>query len=186
MGSLIYLLNVSLDGFVAAPDGSLDWTTVDDELHTWFNEHERGLDATLYGRRIYELMNGHWPTADTDPNSTEVMREFARIWKRQPKVVFSTSLGAVSGNARLVRGDVADVLADVQREFPGALGVAGPTLAAEFIQRDLVDEYRLVVHPIILGGGKPYFPPLAEPLRLRLVDKHEFASGATYLGYERR
>lgn len=178
MGKLIYLLNVSLDGYIETPDHSLDWATVDEELHSWFNDQMRSLDATLYGRRLYEVMAAHWPTAEGDPSVTDVERDFARIWNPLPKIVFSTSLERVEHNSRLVRGDVGDVLADVRREFSGNIGVAGANLAGQFIRRGLVDEYRLVVHPLVLGSGTPYWPRLDAPLRVRQVEAHTFTSGA--------
>ena len=110
MGKLIYNLNVSLDGFIETPDHSLDWTVVDDELHRWFNEQTRTLDATLYGRRLWEVMAAHWPTGEDDPSATDATREFAVIWNAMPKIVFSTSLESVEHGARLVRGDVGEVL----------------------------------------------------------------------------
>jgi dihydrofolate reductase len=183
MGRLIYSLNVSLDGYAAAADGGLDWADVDEELHTWFNESARTMDASLYGRRMWELMNGYWPTAETDPTAPDVMHDFARIWKRTPKVVFSSTLSSVDGNARLVAGDVTEELARLRTEFDGDLDVSGPTLAAEFIRRGLVDEFRLVIHPVILGTGLPFFPQMDEPMRLRQIDSHVFASGVTYVGY---
>jgi dihydrofolate reductase len=184
MGKLIYNLNVSLDGFIETLDRRLDWTVVDDELHTWFNERSRSLDAELYGRRIYELMAAHWPTAGSDPAATEPEREFARIWNAMPRIVFSTTLESVRPGCRLVAGDVAERLAEIRAEFSGDLGVAGATLASAFIERGLVDEYRLVVHPVILGAGKPFFPVLGDRIGLRLVEMRRFASGAVYLGYE--
>lgn len=176
-------MNVSLDGFVEAPDRSLDWATVDDELHSWFNDQTRALAASLYGRRLYELMAAHWPTAEDDPAATEVMREFARIWNAMPKIVFSTSLARVDQNSRLVRGDVAPLLEDLRREFDGDLAVAGPDLAAQFVRRGLVDEYRLVVHPVVLGAGTPFWPALDTPLRLRAGETRAFASGAEFRSY---
>src|SRR2546429_9784501 len=107
-------------------------------------------------------MAAYWPTAEADPAATDAMRDFARIWNPKPKVVFSTSLRAVHWNSRLARGDVADQLARLQTEFEGELHVAGPTLASAFIRRGLIDEYRLVVHPVILGAGTPFFPKLEE------------------------
>jgi dihydrofolate reductase len=184
MGKLIYMFNVSLDGFVETVDHGLDWTAVDDELHTWFNDQTRALDAELYGRRLYEVMAEYWPTGESDPASTEPMREFARIWNAMPRIVFSTSLQRVGPGCRLVTGDVGDRLAELRAEFPGDLSVGGPTLAAAFIERGLVDEYRLVVHPIILGAGTPMFPNLRERLGLRLRETHTFQSGVVYLGFE--
>jgi dihydrofolate reductase len=183
MGKLIYLLNVSLDGFVETPDHGLEWTIVDEQLHTWFNEQTRSVDASLYGRRLYELMADYWPTAEDDPSTTDVEREFARLWKSMPKIVFSTSLERVEHNSRLVQGDVATVLADVRREFDGDLDVGGPNLAAQFVRRGLVDEYRLVIHPVVLGAGTPFWPGLEAPLSLRLVDTRTFDSGVELRSY---
>ena len=165
MGKLIYLMNVSLDGFVETPDHSLDWTTVDDELHSWFNDQMRGVDASLYGRRLYEIMAAYWPTGESDPAATETTREFARLWNATPRIVFSNSLESVDFNSRLATGDVGEQLAAIRAEFHGDLEVGGPTLAAQFIERGLVDEYRLVIHPVVLGGGTPFFPPARSPHR---------------------
>jgi dihydrofolate reductase len=178
MGKLIYSLNVSLDGFVETPDHSLAWADVDEELHTWFNDQTRTIEAALYGRRMYELMAGYWPTAEDDPSATDVEREFAGIWKLMPKIVFSTSLEGVDHNARLVHGDVGAVLDSLRREFDGDLDVGGPNLAGQFVRRGLVDEYRLVIHPVVLGAGTPFWPQLDAPLRLRLAETRTFASGA--------
>jgi dihydrofolate reductase len=183
MGKLIYSLNVSLDGFAATPNGGLDWANVDDELHTWFNDQARELDASLYGRRMYELMVAYWPTAEADPSASEPMRDFARIWNATPKIVFSSTLESVEGNSRLARGDVGDELARLRSEFDGDLDVGGPTLASAFIRRGLVDEYRLLVHPVILGAGLPFFPQLDRPIPLRKIGEREFASGVEYVGY---
>ena len=184
MTKLIYCLNVSLDGFIETPDHGLAWTQMDEELHAWFNERERSLDASLYGRRLYEVMT-YWGTAEEDPSLTDVERDFARIWNTVPKVVFSTTLERVEYNSRLVRGDVGDVLNDLRREFDGDLGVAGPNLAGQFVRRGLVDEFQLVVHPVVLGAGTPFWPELDTPLRLRLADTHRFTSGVVMTSYVR-
>ena len=184
MGRLIYTLNVSLDGFVETADHSPNWATPDDELFNWFIETTRELDATIYGRRLYEVMAAYWPTAEADPTLPGLRVEFARIWNAMPKVVFSTTLPSVEWNSRLVRGDLAEELARLRQEFVGDIGVGGPTLAAEFIRRGLVDEYRLVVHPVVLGAGTPFFPPLDGPITLRLIETRTFRSGVVYLGYE--
>lgn len=186
MGKLVYSMNVSLDGFVETPDHGLEWAIVDDEIHAFWNDRIREADAFLYGRRLYETMAAYWPTAEADPAGTPVTVEFARIWSQRPKIVFSTTLDHVEWNSRLVRGDVETVLRQLRAEFSGVLDLGGPTLAAEFIRRGLVDEYGMVVHPVVIGAGTPFFPALERPLDLRLVDVHRFASGATYLAYARR
>jgi dihydrofolate reductase len=183
MGRVIYLMNVSLDGYVNTAAGNLDWTTVDDELYAWFNDRIREADAFVYGRRLYELLAAYWPTAESDPSATALMVDFARIWNPKPKVVFSNTLRSVDWNARLVRGDVGDELARLNTEFDGDLHIGGPDLAAQFIECGLIDEYRLVVHPAVLGAGTPFFPPLATPIRLRLIESRKFQSGVQYLGY---
>ena len=186
MGKLIYCMNVSLDGFIETPDKSLAWTKVDDELHTWFNDHMREMDASLYGRRLYELMAAYWPTAGSDPEATEVMRDFGRLWLETPRIVFSTTLRSVDFNSRLVRGDVGDELARLRTEFQGDLEVGGANLASQFVRRGLVDEYQLMVHPVVLGAGTPYFPQLDAPIDLHLAETRRFDSGVTLLRYERR
>ena len=183
MGKLIYSMNVSLDGYIETTDHRLDWTIIDDEIHAWWNDQLRTRDASLYGRRIYEVMAGYWPTGESDPASTEPMREFARIWNALPKIVFSRTLARVDWNSRLMSGDVEEALSRLRAEFSGDLDVSGPTLAAQFVERGLVDEYGLVVHPVILGSGTPFFPNLERPVGLRLVETHAFGSGAVYLRY---
>jgi dihydrofolate reductase len=183
VGKLIYSLNVSLDGFVETPGHSLEWAIVDDEVHTWFNDQARTLGASLYGRRMYELMADYWPTGEDDPSATDAMREFSRIWKQTPKIVFSSSLEHVDHNSRLLRGDVGTVLDGLRREFDGDLDVGGPNLAGQFVRRGLVDEYRLVIHPVVLGAGTPFWPELDGPLRVRLVETRTFASGAELRSY---
>jgi dihydrofolate reductase len=183
MGKLIYSLNGSLDGYIETPDQSLEWATVDEDVHQWFNEQTRTLDASLYGRRMYEVLAGYWPTAEDDPAATEVTREFARLWNPMPKIVFSTSLDRVDHNARLVRGDVGDVLDALRTEFQGDLDVGGADLAGQFVRRGLVDEYQLMIHPVVLGAGTPFWPMLDGPLRLRLTETRRFASGVMLLSY---
>jgi dihydrofolate reductase len=174
---------MSLDGFVETPDHRLDWAVVDDELHAWFNEHERAIDAALYGRRLYEVMAAYWPGSEADPDATPLMREFGAIWRAKPRFVFSSSLDDVAWG-RIVRGDdVRAELARIREEFDGDLSVGAATLAAPFIRRGLVDEYRLIVHPVAIGGGTPFFPPLDAPLRLRQVASRRFDSGVMYVGF---
>jgi dihydrofolate reductase len=184
MGKLIYSLNVSLDGFVETPDHSLAWANVDEELHSWFNDQTRAVDASLYGRRMYELMSSYWPTAADEPDASPVEVEFAGLWLETPKIVFSSKLESVDWNSRLVRGEPAGELARLREEFSGDLDVSGATLAASFIRAGLVDAFRLVVHPVVLGQGTPFWPVGVE-LELRLLETRRFKSGAVYLRYER-
>src|SRR4029078_5049589 len=111
MGKLIYFMNVSLDGFVETQDHGLDWGVIDDELRSLFNDQMRGVDASLYGRRLYQVMGAYWTTGESDPTGTDLTREFARHWNATPRIVFSNSLESVDFNSRLVAGDVGEELA---------------------------------------------------------------------------
>jgi dihydrofolate reductase len=185
MGKVIYSMNVSLDGFVNTAERSLDWVQMDEELHFWFNEHAREASAFVYGRRLYQVMTGYWPTAGSDPAASPAMLDFAGIWNPKPKIVFSNTLESVGWNSRLVKGDVGVELDRLKAEFDGDLEIGGATLAAAFIERGLVDEYRLVIHPVVLGSGTPFFPNGSGRLQLRQFDTRRFESGAIYLGYTR-
>src|SRR3989442_6734743 len=146
MGRLIFSMSVSLDGFVETPSRSLDWVQVDEELHSVFNDEARAMSAFLYGRRMYEIMAGDWPTAEADPSATPAMVEFARIWRDRPKVVFSRTLERVDWNSRLVREDAAAEVARLKAASGFDMDVGGPTAAAPLIRLGLIDEYRLYVH----------------------------------------
>jgi dihydrofolate reductase len=184
MRKVTYLMNASLDGYVEGPDGTFGWSVPDEEVHRFHNELARDLGAFLYGRRMYETMAG-WQTADEDPSAPDYHLEFARIWKAKPKVVFSTTLPRVGENCRLVRGDVAAEVAALKSQAGGDLGVGGPGLAQSLARFGLIDEYRLVVYPVMVGGGKPFFPRLDREVPLELAETRTFGCGAVYLRYAR-
>ncbi|MEO7119283.1 MAG: dihydrofolate reductase family protein [Candidatus Limnocylindrales bacterium] len=184
MGRLIYALSVSLDGFVETPRKSLDWVQVDEELHAAFNDEARSLSAFLYGRRMYELMSDYWPTAALDPSAKPVELDFAEIWRDKPKVVFSSSLERVDWNSRLVRDDAGAEVARLKAQPGFDMDVSGPTLAASLARLGLIDEYHVFVHPVILGAGTPFLPPLEDRIRLRLLSTQRFDSGVICLRYE--
>jgi dihydrofolate reductase len=184
MRKLIYSMGVSLDGFIAGPGGAIDWSAPDEELHRFHNQQTRELGALLCGRRLYEVMT-YWETADENPSAAEHELEFARIWKNLPKIVFSKTLEKVEGNARLVSDDVAEEVARLKEQPGGDLAVGGAGLASTCIELGLVDEYRLFVSPVILGGGTPYFPALDERIDLELVETQTFGSRVVYVRYRR-
>ena len=184
MRKLIYSMSVSLDGFIADPGGEIDWGAPDEELHRFHNQRVQELGAHLLGRRLYEVML-YWETADQNPSATDVELEFARIWKALPRIVFSTTLDSVEGNARLVRDGVADEVAALKAEPGKDLGVGGAGLASTLAKLDLIDEYQLFVNPVVLGGGTPFFPPMDERVELELLETRTFGSRVVYLRYRR-
>jgi dihydrofolate reductase len=127
----------------------------------------------------------YWETADEKPSASEYEREFALIWQRLPKIVFSRTLDAVEGNATLARGGIAEEVAALKRQPGKDVGVGGAGLASAFVELDLVDEYRLFVSPVVLGGGTPFFPPTQRRLELELLETRTFASRVVYLRYRR-
>jgi dihydrofolate reductase len=183
MSKLIYSMGVSLDGFVADTDGSIDWSGPDEELHRFHNEQTRELGAHVMGRRLYETML-YWETFDRSSSNSEHEIEFAELWNPLPKLVFSRTLERVEGNARLATGDLAEEVERLKRETDGDVGVGGANFASTCIELGLVDEYRPFVYPVALGGGLPFLPPLAERIEMRLVETREFAMGVVYLRYE--
>jgi dihydrofolate reductase len=184
MRKLIYSMTMSLDGFIAGPDGEIDWGAPDEELHRFHNDQVRELGAHLCGRRLYEVML-YWETADENPSAAEHVLEFARIWKPLPKVVFSTTLESVEGNARLATDGVAEEVARLKEQPGKDLAVGGAGLAATCMKLDLIDEYCVFVSPVLLGGGTPYFPALDERINLELVETRTFGSRVVYLRYRR-
>jgi dihydrofolate reductase len=184
MRKLIYSIGVSLDGYIAGPNGEIDWSAPDEELHRFHNDQTRELGGHLLGRGLYETMV-FWETADQDPSAAEHELEFARLWKDLPKIVFSKTLDQVEGNAKLVRKVVPEEIAELKAQPGKDLAVGGAGLAATLIELGLVDEFRLFVSPVVLGGGTPYFPALEDRIDLELLETRTFGSRVVYTRYGR-
>jgi dihydrofolate reductase len=186
MRKIIFWMSVSLDGFMAGPDGELDWSLVDDELHQYFNDEVKALSALLEGRVTYELMAGFWPTADQDPDCNPIMAEFAGLWRDIPKVVFSKTLDQAGWNTTIVREVIPDEIRKLQAEPGGDMVVGGAKLAASFMAHDLIDEYRLYVHPVMIGRGQRMFQAPDVRMNLEFVETRTFGNGVVLLRYVRR
>lgn len=183
MRKVIYGFSVSVDGYIESAAGDAQWAVPSDELHRFFNGLEGGIDTHLYGRRMWEVMSGFWPTAGDDEEPA--IAEYARIWQGKTKVVYSRTLESVGEGATLVREVVPDEVRKLKAQPGRNISVAGAELAAAFIEHDLVDEYQLTVFPLILGGGKPMLPALQQPFGLRLTESRAFPEGVMLLRYER-
>lgn len=183
MRKIIYAMSVSADGFIEAGDGDFSWLHPDEELHRFFNEQEAKTDIDLYGRRMYEEMVSFWPTAADEPSAPDVIKEYAAIWNSKPKVVFSKTLNEVKWNSRLYKGDVGEEVKRLKEEAEGIMSVSGAALANSLMNLNLIDEYWLYVHPVIIGSGKPMFGRLKEKIKLQLIETRTFTSGVVLLRY---
>jgi dihydrofolate reductase len=155
----------------------------DKEVFDLATDEVRNVGVHLLGRRLYETML-YWETADQNPSLDYSTLEFAAIWKALPKVVFSTTLSTVQGNARLASGGLAEEIERLRAEpAEGNIAIGGATLAAEAAALGLIDEYRVRVFPVLVGGGIPFLPQHQRRVDLALVETGTFRSGVVYLRY---
>jgi dihydrofolate reductase len=185
MSRIVLVTSISVDGYMEGPGRDISWHRVDQEVHEHFNEVLGVMGAFLEGRVTYELMESVWPTADTDPASGPAEVDFARIWRRTPKVVYSRTLERASENATIVRQVDPDEVRALKARFDGDLVVGGAQLAAEFHRLDLVDEFRIYVHPVLVGDGTPAFQRNHALRPLRLIETRTFGNGVVLVRHER-
>jgi dihydrofolate reductase len=183
---LIFGMNVTLDGYIAAPGGDIGWGGSVEEVFLFWCEQMRLISTSLYGRKVWETMSSHWPTADEQPGATPAEIDFARSWRATPKVVFSSTIDKVDGNARLVTGDALTEIARLKAEDGGPMEIAGATLAAAAMRAGLIDEYVLATAPVLVGSGTPFFTNLDNWVNLTLVETRTFPDGVLLTRYETR
>jgi len=183
---LTFAMNVSVDGYIAAAGDDLGWSVPSAELFQWWSDRVGATALALYGRRLWETMSSHWPTADQQPGATPADVEYAHRWRAMPKVVFSATPGPVDWNTRLVTGDAVAEITRLKAEDGGPMDIAGATLAAVAMRAGLIDEYALVTHPVLVGGGTPFFAALDNWVNLTLVETRAFPGGVVLSRYETR
>ncbi len=184
MATLIYSAIASLDGYVADDEGNFDWAEPDEEVHTFVNDLERPVGTYLYGRRMYDVMVA-WETMRT-ADQPPFIQEYAEIWRAADKIVYSTTLEAVaSGRTRIERAFDPEAVERMKESSERDLTVGGPDLAAQAIAAGLVDECRLFLAPIVVGGGTQALPD-ATRWDLELVDERRFGNGMVHLRYRTR
>jgi dihydrofolate reductase len=182
MANLIYVTNVSLDGYIEDEYGSFDWTEPDDELFAFITDLVRPVGTYLYGRRLYDSM-AVWETDPALPAQSELMGEFANVWQAADKVVYSTTLDAVpTAKTQLERTFDPDSVRDMKASATSDLTVGGAKLAAHAFKAGLIDECHLFVYPVLVGGGKPSLPSDTRA-ELELLDERRFSNGVVYLRY---
>ena len=183
MRSVTYSMSVSLDGYIVGPDGGFDWSAPDPEVFRFWIDQIRGVDVHLLGRRLYETML-YWETAEQDATLDDAEREWTALWNPLPKVVFSTTLSAVRGNARLASGGLAEEIERLRAEpGEGEIAIGGATLAAQAAEAGLIDEYQVMVYPVLVGGGIPFFSRDERRVDLELVETRTFGSRFVHLRY---
>lgn len=183
MRPVTFSMSASVDGYIVGPDGRFDWTAPDPEVFRFWIEDIRRVDVHVLGRRLYETML-YWESADENPSLDDDERVWTALWKPLPKVVFSTTLTEVQGTARLASGGLADEIARLRAEpGEGEIAIGGATLAAQVAALDLIDEYRVMVHPVLVGGGIPLFPRADRRVDLELLETRTFDSGVVFLRY---
>lgn len=184
MAKLIYSAITSLDGYIADADGNFGWGEPDEEVLSFVNNLERSIGTHLYGRRMYEVMV-YWETFSA-ADQPSVGRDFAEIWHAAKKIVYSTSLEMVSSaRTRIERDFDPEAVRQMKTQAGRDITVGGSSLAAQAIQAGLVDEYHLIVSPIVVGGGKPCLPKHVR-LSLELMDERRFGNGVVHLYYRPR
>lgn len=182
---IIVWMQTSVDGYTHGPNGEFDWPVIGDELHTHFVDTLRDAGMFCYGHRVFDIMAGYWPIADELPGSTANTIAYSKIWKPMPKLVFSRTLTTADWNATVV-SDL-DQVPELARAATGDLYLfGGAETVSAFAQRDLIDEYQIFVHPVVLGGGTPLFPPLPERQAMSLVEARTFDGIVTGLRYARQ
>lgn len=185
MGKLIYAANTSLDGYLEDETGAFDWSVPDEEVHAFWNEHERHIGTSLYGRRMYETMRV-WEDDDWLADEPDVVREYAAIWRDTDKVVFSSTLEAVStARTRIETQFDPDLVRRLKASSDSDLSIGGATIGAEAFRHGLVDECVLLLSPVAVGGGKPALPRGVR-LDLELLDHRRFGNGVVYLHHRVR
>ena len=184
MAKLIYTAITSLDGYVADSDGNWDWSAPDEEVHGFVNDLERSNGTYLLGRRMYEVLVA-WETMDTDGEPPSI-REYAEIWRDADKVVFSTSLTQPSSARTRIEPDFdPEAIRRMKASADRDISVGGPDLAAQAIRAGLVDEFHLLLSPIVVGGGTRALPDDVR-VELELADERRFGNGVVHLHYRAR
>ncbi|WP_327342474.1 dihydrofolate reductase family protein [Streptomyces europaeiscabiei] len=186
MRKLIYGMNLSLDGYIAAPGDDIGWGVASDELFQFWSDQLQATDLSLYGRGLWQTMSSHWPTGDQQPGATPAEIEFARRWRDMSKVVFSSTIDKVDWNTRLVTGDAVAEITRLKAEDGGPMAIGGATLAGAAMRAGLIDEYVLATAPVLVSGGTPFFTALDNWVNLDLVETRTFPGGVILTRYETR
>jgi dihydrofolate reductase len=181
MAKVSYSGIMSLDGYIADRDGTFDWSAPDEEVHAFINDQERSVGTALYGRRMYDVLSV-WETLPTEGEPT-VIADFAALWNATDKIVYSTSLASVTtARTRIERSFDPDAIHELKFSSARDISIGGANFSAQVLRAGLVDELRLYLVPVVVGGGTAFLPDDIR-LDLALVDEHRFSAGTVFLRY---
>jgi len=186
MRKIIFLIHVTLDGFIAGPNGEMDWIVYNNEVAQYSYDLHDTTDTAIYGRTTYEMMAAYWPTMLEDPNGDPRDRTHAHWLEGATKIAVSSTLESVDWeNTILIRDNLAEEFTKLKQQQGKDMWLLGsPTLARSMMQLNLIDEYRLNVNPVVLGSGKPLFGELKHQMNLKLIEAKTFEGGVVALRYE--
>jgi len=182
---IISFKHISLDGFVAGPNGELDWVKVDEEIFDHVGQRISQTDTALYGRVTYEMMEGYWPNAGDEPGASKHDIEHSKWYNKAHKLVLSKSMkGADLANTSIISDNLSNKINEIKQGSGSEILLFGsPTATHSLIQQNLIDGYWLFVNPIILGRGIPLFADIKDKIYLKLLTTRQFTSGVTELNY---
>jgi dihydrofolate reductase len=185
MRKIISFMHISLDGFVAGPNGEMDWIKVDEEIFDYVGKRISEGDTALYGRVTYEMMENYWPTAGDEPNASRHDIEHSRWYKKVHKIVLSKTMKEEGlTNTKIISDNLSDKINEIKQQVGEDILLFGsPTATHSLIQLNLIDGYWLFVNPIILGQGIPLFVDIKDKIKLKLISTRQFTSGVTELNY---
>ncbi len=185
MRKIISFMHISLDGFVAGPNGEMDWIKVDEEIFDHVGHRISESDTALYGRVTYEMMEGYWPTAGDKPGASRHDIEHSKWYKQVHKVVLSKKMKeTVLANTTIISDNLEDRINEIKKQAGKEIAVFGsPTATHSLIQQNLIDGYWLFVNPIILGRGIPLFTDIKDKIKLKLLTTRQYNCGVTEMNY---
>jgi len=184
MRKIISFMHLSLDGFVAGPNGEMNWIKVDEEIFDYVGKRINEGDTAMYGRVTYEMMQNYWPTAADKPTASKHDIEHSKWYSKVHKVVLSTTMKEGLPNTTIINNNLSDSIHKIkQQEGSDILLFGSPTATHSLIQQNLIDGFWLFVNPIILGQGIPLFADIKDKIKLDLLGTHQFTSGVIELNY---
>jgi dihydrofolate reductase len=181
---IVLFTNISLDRFISGPNDSIDWVIADQQLHETVTQLLLTADVVVYGRKTYQIMVDSWPTVPNDPSTPTYMTAFANTLNPMKKIVFSKTLQKAKWNTEVVKEFNPEEIKRMKEQPGRKIVLGGASIAQQFMQHGLIDEFQLLVHPVVLGSGKPFFANLKDRMILKLVSTTTFRSGAVLLVYQ--